>query len=77
MLEVAFVRAPVAHARIAGIVKPAGLEDRVWVMEDLAGVKPIRAVSGLEGFKPSDLWPLAKANPLNLQNFGRLVLKNS
>ena len=60
MLEVAFVRAPVAHARIAGGSKPAGLEDRVWFMSDLSGVKPIRAVSGLEGFKPSDLWPLAR-----------------
>src|SRR5262249_2255819 len=35
-------------------------EDRVWFMSDLAGVKPIRAVSGLPGFKPSDLWPLAR-----------------
>ena len=60
MLEVAFVRSPVAHARIAGASKPAGLEDRVWFMSDLAGVKPIRAVSGLKGFKPSDLWPLAR-----------------
>src|SRR3954468_13532035 len=60
MLEVAFVRAPVAHARIVAIEKPAGLEHRVWVMDDLAGVKPIRAVSSLKGFRPSDLWPLAK-----------------
>jgi carbon-monoxide dehydrogenase large subunit len=59
MFEVAFVRSPVAHARIAAIHKPRGLEDRVWVMQDLVGVKPIRAVSGLKGFKPSDLWPLA------------------
>ena len=60
MLEVAFARSPVAHARITTIHKPAGREDRVWVMQDLAGVKPIRAVSGLPGFKPSNLWPLAK-----------------
>jgi aerobic carbon-monoxide dehydrogenase large subunit len=60
MLDVAFVRSPVAHARIKGIEKPAGLEDRVWTMADLADVKPIRAVSALEGFKPSDLWPLAR-----------------
>src|SRR5262245_46814074 len=59
MLEVAFVRAPVAHARIAGARRPAGAGERVWFMSDLAGVKPIRAVSGLPGFKPSDLWPLA------------------
>src|SRR3954465_4881718 len=60
MLEVAFVRAPVAHARIVSVEKPGGLESRVWTMQDLTGVKPIRAVSGLKGFKASDLWPLAK-----------------
>jgi carbon-monoxide dehydrogenase large subunit len=60
MLEVAFVRAPVAHARIRDIRKPDGFEGRVWTMYDLADVKPIRAVSGLKGFKPSDQWPLAK-----------------
>ena len=60
LLEAAFVRSPVAHARIAAISKPAGLEHRVWTMQDLAGVRPIRAVSALKGFKPSDLWPLAK-----------------
>lgn len=61
MLEVAFLRSPFAHARIVSIEKPRGFEDRVWTMDDLIGVKPIRAVSGLKGFKPSDLWPLAKA----------------
>ena len=60
MLDVAFVRSPVAHGRIGSIEKPAGLEDRVWTMADLDGVKPIRAVSALKGFKPSDLWPLAR-----------------
>ena len=60
MLEVAFARSPVAHARILGVEKPAGREGRVWVMEDLDGVRPIRAVSALKGFKPSDLWPLAR-----------------
>src|SRR5262249_35575898 len=60
LLEVAFARSPVAHARIVAAQKPAGLEDRVWFMSDLAGVNPIRAVSGLPGFKPSELWPLAR-----------------
>ncbi|MGH8620092.1 MAG: xanthine dehydrogenase family protein molybdopterin-binding subunit [Burkholderiales bacterium] len=59
MLEVAFVRSPVAHARISGLQKPEGCEDRVFFMRDLAGVRAIRAVSALPGFKPSDLWPLA------------------
>ena len=53
MLEVAFVRAPVAHARIRSIRKPDDFGDRVWTMDDLEGVKPIRAISGLEGFKPN------------------------
>ena len=60
MLDVAFVRSPVAHARIRAIEKPAGLEAQVWTMSDLSDVKPIRAVSALKGFKASDHWPLAK-----------------
>src|SRR5688572_15133041 len=59
-LEVAFARSPIAHGRIRSIKKPAGFESSGFVMDDLEGVKPIRAVSGLKGFKPSNLWPLAK-----------------
>jgi len=59
-LEVAFLRSPIAHGRILGIKKPAGFEASVFTMDDLAGVKPIRAVSSLKGFKASNLWPLAK-----------------
>jgi carbon-monoxide dehydrogenase large subunit len=50
MMEVAFVRSPMAHARITAIRKPAG----VFTAADLKGVKPIRAVSSLKGFKPSE-----------------------
>jgi aerobic carbon-monoxide dehydrogenase large subunit len=60
MLEVAFVRSPVAHGKLGVIAKPEGFADRVYTMDDLVGVKPIRAVSGLAGFKPSDQWPLAR-----------------
>jgi carbon-monoxide dehydrogenase large subunit len=60
MLEVAFVRSPVAHGRLGLIDKPAGLADRVFTMDDLVGVRPIRAVSALAGFKPSEQWPLAR-----------------
>ena len=60
MLDVAFVRSPVAHGRLGAIGKPAGGESSVFTMEDLIGVKPIRAVSALPGFKPSDQWPLAR-----------------
>ena len=60
MLEVAFVRSPVAHGKLVAIARPEGFEDRIFSMDDLAGVKPIRAVSGLAGFKASDQWPLAR-----------------
>ncbi len=53
MIEMAFTRSPVAHARVLGIRKPAGRESQVLVAADLVGVKPITAVSGLPGFKPS------------------------
>jgi len=54
MLEIAFLRSPLAHARIRGIAKPAGCEDRVFTHADLIAVAPIRAVAGLPGFKPSE-----------------------
>ena len=54
MLDVAFVRSPLAHARIRGVSVPARYAGSVFTAADLAGVKPIRAVSGLAGFKPSD-----------------------
>ncbi|HVZ51662.1 MAG TPA: xanthine dehydrogenase family protein molybdopterin-binding subunit [Pseudolabrys sp.] len=53
MLDVAFVRSPVAHGRVRGIIKPAGFEDAVFVMTDLDGVAGIRADSGLPGFRSS------------------------
>ena len=59
MLEVAFVRSPLAHARLAGITKPHGLEAMVFTMADLKGVKPIIAASALPGFQVSEQPPLA------------------
>jgi carbon-monoxide dehydrogenase large subunit len=53
MLDVAFARSPLAHARIKGIEKPPGLEEAVFTLADLAGVKPIVADSALQGFKSS------------------------
>ncbi len=53
MLEVAFVRSPVAHARVRGVTKPEGQVDAVFVAADLAGVQGIRADSGLPGFRRS------------------------
>ena len=60
MMEAAFVRSPIAHARIIGIRKPNGAKNRVFTSADLTNVKPIRAISTSPVFKPSD-WPaLAK-----------------
>jgi len=54
MLDVAFVRSPVAHALIRGVEKPPEHADSIFTAADLVGVKPIRAVSGLKGFKVSE-----------------------
>ena len=58
-LEAAFVRSPVAHALITGIDIPDDIGSRVFTHADMAGVKPIRAVSALPGFKPSSQPALA------------------
>jgi carbon-monoxide dehydrogenase large subunit len=52
--EVAFLRSPVAHARIVSVEKPEGAEGRVFVLADLGDVLPIRADSQAPGFRPSD-----------------------
>ena len=52
-VEAAFVRSPVAHARIGGIDIPDDIRKRVFTHADMVGVRPIRAVSALPGFKPS------------------------
>ncbi|MBP0496142.1 xanthine dehydrogenase family protein molybdopterin-binding subunit [Pararoseomonas indoligenes] len=59
LLEVAFLRSPVAHARLLGVGKPADAEARVFTMADLAGVGGIRAASALPGFRVSEQSVLA------------------
>src|SRR5215475_2398114 len=55
MRDIAFVRSPLAHARIKDIRIPPHLRDSVFIASDLAAdTRPIRAVSGLQGFKRSD-----------------------
>jgi carbon-monoxide dehydrogenase large subunit len=54
MKDVAFVRSPLAHARIGEIRIPPEHRGQVFVAADLQGVKPIVAVSGLSGFKVSE-----------------------
>src|SRR3954449_1148611 len=52
--DVAFVRSPLAHARIRGISIPPQHKASVFTAADLERLKPIRAVSGLPGFKISE-----------------------
>ncbi len=59
MQDAAFVRSPLAHGRIRSIGVPPEHKARVFAAADLDGMKPIRAVSGLRGFKVSDQPPLA------------------
>ncbi|MBV8393542.1 MAG: xanthine dehydrogenase family protein molybdopterin-binding subunit, partial [Alphaproteobacteria bacterium] len=59
MLEVAFLRSPVAHARLKGLTKPRGSERHVFTLADLPSVRTIRANSALPGFRVSEQPPLA------------------
>ncbi|HEV2299952.1 MAG TPA: xanthine dehydrogenase family protein molybdopterin-binding subunit [Stellaceae bacterium] len=70
LLEIAFARSPLAHARIRGIEKPVGREGDVFTHADLTDVRPIRAVAGLPGFKPSAQGVLASEK---VRHVGELV----
>ena len=59
MQDVAFVRSPIAHGRIRGIHVPVEHRGVTFTAAELASVRPIRAVSGLRGFKVSEQPPLA------------------
>lgn len=52
--DVAFVRSPLAHAKIRGVRIPPEFQDCVFTASDLTDVKPIVAASGLPGFKHSE-----------------------
>ena len=58
--DVAFVRSPLAHARLRGTTAPTGTEGNVFTAADLEGVGPILARSALPGFKLSEQPVLAK-----------------
>jgi carbon-monoxide dehydrogenase large subunit len=51
--EVAFVRSPVAHARLQHIHVPEEFRDAVFTAEHLTGVRPIISAPPLKGFKYS------------------------
>jgi len=57
--DVAFLRSPVAHARIAGIEIPDDIRASVYTAVDFEGIAPIRATAGVPGFKSSDYPALA------------------
>jgi aerobic carbon-monoxide dehydrogenase large subunit len=59
MWEVAFLRSPVAHAKIVSVQKPEGAESRVFLLSDLGDILPIRADSQAKGFRRSDYPALA------------------
>ena len=70
MQDVAFVRSPLAHARIRSVEIPEVHRDQVFTAADLEGVKAIRAVSGLPGFKASEQPPLAAGK---VRHVGELI----
>lgn len=57
--EVAFLRSPVAHARIRRIIKPVGREDQVFVRGDLREAQAIVTPTTVPGYKVSEIDPLA------------------
>ncbi len=61
MRELAFARSPLAHARIVGFEIPEEVKSQVFTWADFtrAGVRAIRAASGLSGFKVSEQPALA------------------
>jgi carbon-monoxide dehydrogenase large subunit len=68
--EVAFVRSPVAHARLKGVHIPESLRGSVFTAADLRDVRSIRAVSGLPGFQISEQPVLVKDK---IRQVGELV----
>ena len=70
MLDVAFLRSPYAHGKIQGLDIPEALKRQVFSAADLKGVKAIRAVSGLPGFKVSEQPILAQDK---VRHVGELV----
>jgi aerobic carbon-monoxide dehydrogenase large subunit len=59
MRDVAFVRSPVAHARLKKVIIPEDIRSSVFMASDLEGVLPLKAVSPLPGFQVSEQPPLA------------------
>lgn len=70
MHEVAFVRSPVAHAKLTKIDIPEECRDVVFTWEDMEGVKPILSAPPEKSFKRSEQTILASGK---LRYVGELV----
>ncbi|EHP37859.1 xanthine dehydrogenase, molybdenum binding subunit apoprotein, partial [Cupriavidus basilensis OR16] len=57
--EVAFLRSPMAHARLLALHKPQGLEHAVIGRDDMHGALDIVADSAFPSYQPSAQPPLA------------------
>ena len=51
MRDVAFVRSPLAHARLHSVVIPEKHKDAVVTADDLTGINPIKGATSVSGFK--------------------------
>ncbi|MFI4988703.1 MAG: xanthine dehydrogenase family protein molybdopterin-binding subunit, partial [Alphaproteobacteria bacterium] len=60
LMEMAFLRSPLAHARIKAMAVPQALSGNVYTAAELAGVKPMQANNSIPGFKTSD-YPILAA----------------
>lgn len=58
--DVAFLRSPLAHARLRSIDIPEDSRRAVFIAADLQEVKPILALSTTLGYKTSEHFPLAR-----------------
>ncbi|MDN2567125.1 xanthine dehydrogenase family protein molybdopterin-binding subunit [Aquibium sp. A9E412] len=59
MLDVAFLRSPLAHAAIRGVEKPEGAQDRVFTAADMAGLVAIRPTTNVPGHRIVGTPPIA------------------
>lgn len=70
MKDVAFLRSPLAHAKLNCVSIPEHLRGRVFTHDDMSGVRAIRAETGLPGFKASEQPVLATGK---VRHVGELV----
>lgn len=77
MKDVAFLRSPIAHGHIRAVQIPDTFRSKVTVASDMTGVKAIRAVTKLPGFKPSEQPALADGKVRYVGELIAMCLANS